>query len=170
MRRAGSACASSRATGSPASPATLARLPRLRGLSPAERVVALVDALDGGAGPETHTTNLVTVDADGSACVLTTSLGLGSGDWLPGLDLHLNSMLGEVDLLLGPLEPGGRMASMMAPSLVARRRGLVLAIGAAGGTRLRTALVDRRGGDPRRGTRAAGGGRPRRASIPPATS
>ena len=35
-------------------------------------------------GPETHTTNLVAVDADGNACVLTTSLGLGSGDWLPG--------------------------------------------------------------------------------------
>ena len=35
------------------------------------------------------------VDGDGNACVLTTSLGLGSGDWVPGLDLHLNSMLGE---------------------------------------------------------------------------
>jgi gamma-glutamyltranspeptidase/glutathione hydrolase len=122
-------------------PHALARLPRLLGLSPAERVVTLVETLDGGAGPETHTTNLVTVDADGNACVLTTSLGLGSGDWLPGLDLHLNSMLGEADLLLGPLEPGGRMASMMAPSLVLDDDGLVLAIGAAGGTRLRTALV-----------------------------
>ena len=37
-----------------------------------------------------------------TACVLTTSLGLGSGDLLPGLDLHLNSMLGETDLLRGP--------------------------------------------------------------------
>ena len=37
----------------------------------------------------------------GNACVLTTSLGLGSGDFLPGLDLHLNSMLGEADLLIG---------------------------------------------------------------------
>jgi gamma-glutamyltranspeptidase / glutathione hydrolase len=122
-------------------PQALARLPRLHGLSPAERVVALVDTLDGGVGPETHTTNLVTVDAEGNACVLTTSLGLGSGDWLTGLDLHLNSMLGEVDLLLGPLEPGGRMASMMAPSLAFDTAGLVLAIGAAGGTRLRSALV-----------------------------
>jgi gamma-glutamyltranspeptidase/glutathione hydrolase len=73
--------------------------------------------------------------------VLTTSLGLGSGDWLPGLDLHLNSMLGEVDLLLGPLEPGSRMASMMAPSVVLDDAGLVLALGAAGGTRLRSALL-----------------------------
>jgi gamma-glutamyltranspeptidase / glutathione hydrolase len=122
-------------------PGALDRLPRLRGLSAAERVVALVQAFDGEAGPETHTTNLVTVDAEGSACVLTTSLGLGSGDWLPGFDLHLNSMLGEVDLLLGPLEPGRRMASMMAPSLVFDGSGLELAIGAAGGTRLRSALV-----------------------------
>jgi gamma-glutamyltranspeptidase/glutathione hydrolase len=121
--------------------AALARLPRLHELSRPARVGALVDALGGGTGPETHTTNLVTVDAEGNACVLTTSLGLGSGDWLPGLDLHLNSMLGEVDLLLGPLEAGARMESMMAPSLVLDGAGLVLAIGAAGGTRLRSALL-----------------------------
>jgi gamma-glutamyltranspeptidase/glutathione hydrolase len=122
-------------------PAALARLPALNALRPAERVVALVAALDGGAGPETHTTNLVAVDAAGNACVLTTSLGLGAGDWLPGLDLHLNSMLGETELLHGPLEPGARMQSMMAPSLVLDRDGLALAVGAAGGTRLRSALV-----------------------------
>ncbi len=122
-------------------PQSLARLPRLHGRSPQARVVALVEALDGGVGPETHTTNLVTADREGNACVLTTSLGLGSGDWLPGLDLHLNSMLGEADLLLGPHEPGDRMASMMSPSVVLDDDGLVLAIGAAGGTRLRTALV-----------------------------
>ena len=122
-------------------PATLARLPRLRGLAPGERTLAFLAALQDAAGPETHTTNLVTVDADGNACVLTTSLGLGSGDWLPGLDLHLNSMLGETDLVVGPLEPGERMQSMMAPSVAVDRDGLALAIGAAGGTRLRTALV-----------------------------
>jgi gamma-glutamyltranspeptidase / glutathione hydrolase len=122
-------------------PETIARLRPLRGLAPRDRLLALVGALDGVAGPETHTTNLVTVDRDGNACVLTTSLGLGSGDWLPGLDLHLNSMLGEVDLLTEPLEPGDRMQSMMAPSFALDRDGLVLAVGAAGGTRLRTALV-----------------------------
>jgi gamma-glutamyltranspeptidase/glutathione hydrolase len=72
---------------------------------------------------------------------LTTSLGLGSGDWLPGLDLHLNSMLGEVDLIVGALEPGARMESMMAPTLVLASDGPALAAGAAGGTRLRSALV-----------------------------
>jgi gamma-glutamyltranspeptidase/glutathione hydrolase len=122
-------------------PATLERLESLRGLSPARRTLVLLGALDVSPGPETHTTNLVTVDADGNACVLTTSLGLGSGDWLPGLDLHLNSMLGEVDLLVGALEPGERMQSMMAPTVAVDRHGLALAIGAAGGTRLRAALV-----------------------------
>ncbi len=122
-------------------PETLRRLPSLEPLAPAGRLVAVVEALGGAAGPETHTTNLVAVDAAGSACVLTTSLGLGSGDYLPGLDLHRNSMLGEVDLLRGPLGPGARMQSMTAPSLVLDDEGLALAIGAAGGTRLRSALV-----------------------------
>src|SRR4029077_8655963 len=55
----------------------LRRLPGLRGVSSSGRALALVAALDGGAGAETHTTNLVAVDAEGNACVLTTSLGLG---------------------------------------------------------------------------------------------
>jgi gamma-glutamyltranspeptidase/glutathione hydrolase len=120
---------------------TLARLAPLRGSDEAERVPELVRAFAGADGPEGHTTNLVTVDREGNACVLTTSLGLGSGDWLPGLDLHLNSMLGEVDLVRGRLEPGERMDSMMAPSLAFDAEGPALAIGSAGGTRLRTALV-----------------------------
>jgi gamma-glutamyltranspeptidase / glutathione hydrolase len=125
----------------PVGPA-LQRLPVLRELGEPERTLALLDALDPeAAGGGTDTTNLVAVDGEGSACVLTTSLGLGSGDWLPGLDLHLNSMLGEVDLVVAPLEPGARMVSMMAPSLALDRQGPVLAIGSAGGTRLRTALV-----------------------------
>jgi gamma-glutamyltranspeptidase/glutathione hydrolase len=119
---------------------TLPALPRLRGLSPADRAGALASSLD-AAGTEGHTTNLVTTDAGGNACVLTTSLGLGSGDFLPGLDMHLNSMLGESDLICGELEPGERMGSMMAPSLVFDGDGLAVASGAAGGTRLRGALV-----------------------------
>jgi gamma-glutamyltranspeptidase/glutathione hydrolase len=118
----------------------LERLPDLARLDETGRTLELIDAL-AGEGADGHTTNLVTVDRDASVCVLTTSLGLGSGDWLPGLDLHLNSMLGEVDLHVGPLEPGTRMQSMMAPSIAFGADGPVLAIGAAGGTRLRTALV-----------------------------
>ena len=116
-------------------PETLARL------DPEGGPPALLAALDAVAVADGHTTNLTVVDAEGNACVLTTSLGLGSGDWLPALDLHLNSMLGESDLIREPLRPGDRMASMMAPTLAFTGRELELALGAAGGTRLRTALV-----------------------------
>jgi gamma-glutamyltranspeptidase/glutathione hydrolase len=112
----------------------------LRELGETERVHALLQALTGVAVGG-HTTNLVTSDAEGRVCVLTSSLGLGTGDFLPGLDLHLNSMLGEVDLMLEPSRPGERMQSMMAPSLALDSGGVLLGIGAAGGTRLRTALV-----------------------------
>jgi gamma-glutamyltranspeptidase/glutathione hydrolase len=123
-------------------PETLPRLPRLRGLDHTERAVALADALAQPVDSDGHTTNVTVVDADGNACVVTTSLGLGSGDFVPGLDLHLNSMLGEADLIRAGLGVGERMGSMMAPSVALDRDGaLVLAGGAAGGTRLRTALV-----------------------------
>jgi gamma-glutamyltranspeptidase/glutathione hydrolase len=121
-------------------PELLAELPALRNLDAADRVLALLPLLE-TRGPETHTTNVSVVDADGNACVFTTSLGLGSGDFLPGLDLHLNSMLGEVDLLVGERTAGARMASMMAPTLAVDADGLALAAGAAGGTRLRAALA-----------------------------
>jgi len=121
-------------------PDALARLTRLAPLSERERVHALLAALS-PEGIETHTTNLVAVDGDGNACVLTTSLGLGSGDYLPGFDLHLNSMLGEIDLMGGDPIAGERVGSMTAPSVAIGADGLVLAIGAAGGTRLRTALL-----------------------------
>jgi gamma-glutamyltranspeptidase/glutathione hydrolase len=121
-------------------PDALARLTRLAPLSERERVHALLAALS-PEGIETHTTNLVAVDGDGNACVLTTSLGLGSGDYLPGFDLHLNSMLGEIDLMGGNPIAGERVGSMTAPSVAVDADGLVLAIGAAGGTRLRTALL-----------------------------
>ena len=122
-------------------PSALATLPELRGLGESERALAVVGALAGGIPAQNGTTNLAVLDDDGNACVVTTSLGLGSGDFVPGLDLHLNSMLGEADLLTGPLEPGQRMASMMAPTLALDENGVALAAGAAGGTRLRSALL-----------------------------
>ncbi|MDX6413832.1 MAG: gamma-glutamyltranspeptidase / glutathione hydrolase [Gaiellaceae bacterium] len=122
-------------------PETVPRLPTLRGLDETARVRVLVDALRSPLEDDGDTTNATVVDSDGNACVITSSLGLGSGDYLPGLDLHLNSMLGEADLLRGALEPGSRMHSMMAPTLAFRGEELELAAGAAGGTRLRTALL-----------------------------
>ena len=122
-------------------PETVQRLPRLNDLDDTERVLALFDAFGTAADLHGDTTNVSVVDREGNACAFTSSLGLGSGDFVPGLDLHLNSMLGEADLLRGRLEPGGRMQSMMAPLLAFDGDGLSLAAGAAGGTRLRTALL-----------------------------
>ena len=160
-----------RGPGSQTFPAALARLPELRGLEEPERALALVGALLDELPAQTGTTNISVLDAEGNACVLTTSLGLGSGDFLPGYDLHLNSMLGEADLLVGDLEPGDRMASMMAPSLALDGDGVV----ARGRRSRRDALAQRapagRRGDPGRRPRASGRGRqaappPRRAARP----
>jgi gamma-glutamyltranspeptidase/glutathione hydrolase len=121
-------------------PSALVRLPKLRSASEPERALAFARVL-GRASSGGDTTNLVTADFEGNVCVLTTSLGLGSGDFLPGLHLHLNSMLGERDLIRRPLEPGERVESMMSPSLAEDDSSVLLAAGAAGGTRLRSALV-----------------------------
>jgi gamma-glutamyltranspeptidase/glutathione hydrolase len=120
-------------------PRAFAALPHARGA--AARLIALVETVDSARDADGDTTNLVAADREGNVCVLTTSLGLGSGDWLPGLDLHLNSMLGEADLVRGELRPGDRMGSMMAPTLVLDDEGPAVALGSAGGTRLRTAIV-----------------------------
>ena len=122
-------------------PETVPRLPRLHDLDETQRVLALLDAFGTPTDMRGDTTNVSVVDRDGNACAFTSSLGLGSGDFIPGLDLHLNSMLGEADLLHGRLEPGARMQSMMAPLLAFDGDGLSLVVGAAGGTRLRTALL-----------------------------
>ena len=123
-------------------PDTLPRLPSLRGLSETERVVALLDGLGTVVRdmPE-HTTNIAVVDAAGNVCVLTSSLGICSGDWLPGFDLHFNSILGEKYLHRGDPRPGERMGSMMAPSIALDDEGVVLAIGSSGAARMRTAIL-----------------------------
>lgn len=115
-------------------------LPDLRSADDAQRAIAFTHALQGRQG-RGDTTNVTVVDGDGNACVVTTSLGLGSGDWLPEFGVHLNSMLGERDLISGPLVPGQRMGSMMCPTVAVDADGLACAAGAAGGSRIRSALV-----------------------------
>lgn len=122
-------------------PELLPRFPRLEGLSDSDRVLTLVAALETAQNGGEHTTNMVAVDGHGRACVLTHSLGVGAGVWLPGFDLQLNNLLGESDIAFGEPQPGDHLESRMAPSLVFDRDGLALAVGAAGATRLRTALV-----------------------------
>jgi len=87
------------------------------------------------------TTSLAVADGDGNACAVTTSLGLSSGVWLADLGIHLNSMLGEGELVRGDEVPGRRMGSMMSPLVVHRDGSPVLVAGAAGGSRIRSALL-----------------------------
>ena len=106
-----------------------------------ETARGLVRALR-GVDRRTETTNLCAVDRDGNACVITTSLGLGSGVWVPGYGVHLNSMLGEGELIRGVPMPGTRLGSMMSPLVVVdSEQRPVLAAGAAGGSRIRPALT-----------------------------
>jgi gamma-glutamyltranspeptidase/glutathione hydrolase len=123
---------------------TIRALPdRLTALSPADRAVALADALlSHGRERIGDTTNISVVDFAGNACVVTMTLGIGSGVWLPGLGVHLNSMLGEGELVTDGRTPGSRMSSMMCPLVVVDDTGdLVVAAGSAGASRIRTALV-----------------------------
>ena len=122
-------------------PELLPRMPTLRGLTSAERVLALVEAFEPRAPAGEHTTNMAAVDGHGRACVLTHSLGVGAGTWLPGFDVQLNNLLGESDIAHGTPQPGDHLESRMAPTLAFDDNGLELAIGAAGATRLRTALA-----------------------------
>jgi gamma-glutamyltranspeptidase/glutathione hydrolase len=122
-------------------PELLPRFPRLGGLSETDRVLTLVAALETAHSGGEHTTNMVAVDGHGRACVLTHSLGVGAGVWLPGFDLQLNNLLGESDIAFGEPQPRDHLESRMAPTLVFDQEGLVLAVGAAGATRLRTALL-----------------------------
>jgi gamma-glutamyltranspeptidase/glutathione hydrolase len=116
-------------------PADLSRPGRALGVAAALRNL--------GAQRLGDTTNVSVVDAEGNACVITTTLGLGAGVWLPGLGINLNSMLGEGELLTEELVPGRRMASYMCPLVVIGPDGaLALAAGSAGASRIRTALVD----------------------------
>jgi gamma-glutamyltranspeptidase/glutathione hydrolase len=121
-------------------PELLPGFPRLAGLTAFDRVLELVTALE---TPETggeHTTNMVAVDGHGRACVLTHSLGVGAGVWVPGFDLQLNNLLGESDIAFGEPKAGDHLQSRMAPSLAFDDSGLEVAIGAAGATRLKMAL------------------------------
>ena len=124
---------------------TIAALPPgVAGLSRPDRAVAVASALrDRGRQKIGDTTNVSVVDAEGNACVITTTLGLGAAVWLPGLGVNMNSMLGEGELITDDLSPGRRMSSNMCPLVVIDDNGrLTAAAGSAGASRIRTALVD----------------------------
>jgi gamma-glutamyltranspeptidase / glutathione hydrolase len=91
----------------------------------------------------TGTTHISAVDAQGNAAALTASTGSGSGVVVPGTGIHLNNMLGEFDLTPAGQRrrPGGRLTSMMAPSIALRDGRPRLVVGSAGSLRLRGAIL-----------------------------
>src|SRR5437763_828734 len=90
------------------------------------------------------TTHISVLDADGACASVTCSNGSCSGVVVPGTGVHLNNMLGEEDLNPGGFprhEPGRRIPSMMAPTVVLRDGQPEVALGSAGSNRIRSAIL-----------------------------
>ncbi len=90
------------------------------------------------------TTHVAAIDAAGTCASVTCSNGSGSGVLVPGTGVILNNMLGEEDLNpLGfhAIQPGRRVPSMMAPTVVRREGETVLGLGSAGSSRIRGAIL-----------------------------
>ncbi len=90
------------------------------------------------------TTHASVADAEGNVASLSTSNGEASGYVVPGTGVMLNNMLGEDDLHpdgFHAAEPGVRVASMMAPTVVLGPDGVELVLGSGGSARIRTALL-----------------------------
>jgi len=115
-------------------------------------VKALVAATDrqkvraAGVAPQSRrgTTHVSVVDADGLMVSMTTSNGSCSGVFAPGTGVQLNNVMGEDDLHPGgfhSVPAGTRIGSMMAPTIVDRADGTVIALGSGGSERIRSALL-----------------------------
>jgi gamma-glutamyltranspeptidase/glutathione hydrolase len=105
---------------------------------------ALESAAHGIGSRLGSTTHVAAMDGDGACASVTCSNGSCSGVIVPGTGLHLNNMLGEEDL--NPLgfhrhEPGRRIPSMMAPTVVLRDGVPEVALGSAGSNRIRSAIL-----------------------------
>ncbi len=85
------------------------------------------------------------VDKDGMAISLSTSIGEGSGTFIPGTDMQLNNMLGELALLPNGIhswEPDVRLQSMMCPTMITdQQNSLLMQIGSGGAGRIPFAMA-----------------------------
>jgi gamma-glutamyltranspeptidase/glutathione hydrolase len=92
--------------------------------------------------PAGGTTHVSAVDAAGNAASLSSSTGSGSGVIVPGTGVHLNTRRGYSHPHAGaPAEPGHRLTSMMAPTVVLGPEGPRVVVGSAGSVRLRGAIM-----------------------------
>ncbi len=111
---------------------------------PEQLVEAMKAANDARADLLGSTTHISVLDGDGMCASVTCSNGSGSGVLVPDTGVILNNMLGEEDLNpLGfhSIEPGRRVPSMMAPTVVLRDGEIVLGLGSAGSNRIRSAIL-----------------------------
>lgn len=89
-----------------------------------------------GPGAYGGTSHLNILDKRGNAVSLTSSIGEGSGYFIPGTDMQLNNMLGELYLLPGgkhSWSPNTRMQSMMTPTLITDDKGSIEFLAGSGG-------------------------------------
>jgi gamma-glutamyltranspeptidase/glutathione hydrolase len=105
-----------------------------------------------------HTTHMDVVDSEGNAVAMTTTVNLwyGSGVTVPGLGFVLNDEMDDFATVPGTanafglvqgepnaVAPGKRMLSSMSPTIVLEPDGKVnLVLGAAGGSRIITAVFE----------------------------
>ncbi len=90
------------------------------------------------------TTHISVLDDGGGCASVTCSNGSCSGVIVPGTGVHLNNMLGEQDLNPHGYhrhEPGRRIPSMMAPTVVLHDGQPEVALGSAGSNRIRSAVL-----------------------------
>ena len=90
------------------------------------------------------TCHISVVAADRSACAITCSSGYGSGVVVPGTGISFNNCLGEPELTPHGAHGeaiGTRLLTAMAPTVVRRDDGAVIAIGSPGSDRIPTAIA-----------------------------
>lgn len=90
------------------------------------------------------TTHISVIDAAENVAAMTLSNGEGCGHLIPDTGVMLNNMLGEEDVNpqgFHRWQPGRRMSSMMAPSLLSLPDGRRIALGSGGSNRIRTAML-----------------------------
>jgi len=90
------------------------------------------------------TTHISVVDGQGNIAAMTLSNGEGCGHLVPDSGIMLNNMLGEEDINPAGLDrwqPGERMTSMMAPTLIKIGEHRRVALGSGGSNRIRTTIL-----------------------------
>jgi gamma-glutamyltranspeptidase/glutathione hydrolase len=96
------------------------------------------DAPPQGLSRSASTTHVSAIDSDGLVAGATTTIGFGSGVFVPGTGIQLNNMLAEYDYRI-QRPPGTPIPSMMTPVILQSPRTLAQ-LGSAGSDRIPQAL------------------------------